>query len=100
LTQKSLNRRTNLGITLTDQDAPIEPTYIQNIKNLGFTVTDYSKWLNGVAVNATSAQNRAIISAKLCGSRRNFVRNPSGGIRKKKLTNSNNLISKAPVAMY
>lgn len=65
LTQKSLNRRTNLGITLTDQDAPIEPTYIQNIKNHGFTVTDYSKWLNGVGVNATSAQI-AQLSAKLC----------------------------------
>ena len=56
LTQKALDRRTNLGIALNDQDAPIEPTYIQNIQNLGFTVTDYSKWLNGVAVNATAAQ--------------------------------------------
>lgn len=56
LTQKSLDRRTRLGIALNDQDAPIEPTYIQNITNLGFTVTDYSKWMNGVAVNATSAQ--------------------------------------------
>jgi hypothetical protein len=56
LSQKSLNRRTSLGIALNDQDAPIEQSYITNIQNLGFTVTDYSKWLNGVAVNATPAQ--------------------------------------------
>ena len=37
LSQKSLDRRTNLGIALNDQDAPIETTYIQNVKNLGFT---------------------------------------------------------------
>ncbi|SFN76479.1 Por secretion system C-terminal sorting domain-containing protein [Chryseobacterium oleae] len=56
LTQKSLSRRTSLGIPLNDQDAPIEQSYIQNLQNLGFTVTDYSKWLNGAAVNATPAQ--------------------------------------------
>lgn len=56
LTQKSLNRRTSLGIPLNDQDAPIEQSYIQNLQNLGFTVIDYSKWLNGAAVNATPAQ--------------------------------------------
>ena len=56
LTQKSLDRRTRLNIALNDQDAPLEQTYIQNIRNLGFTVTDYSKWMNGVAVNADAAQ--------------------------------------------
>ncbi len=36
LSQKAIDRRTNLGITITAQDAPIEPAYIQNIQNLGF----------------------------------------------------------------
>ena len=56
LSQKSIERRQNFNIPITEQDAPIEPNYIQNIKNLGFTVTDVSKWFNGVAVNATTAQ--------------------------------------------
>jgi hypothetical protein len=42
LTQKAIDRRTNLGIAITAQDAPIENSYIQNIQNLGFTVTDKS----------------------------------------------------------
>jgi hypothetical protein len=29
LSQKAIDRRSNLGISITAQDAPIEPTYIQ-----------------------------------------------------------------------
>ncbi|WP_294247357.1 S8/S53 family peptidase [uncultured Chryseobacterium sp.] len=78
LTQKSLNRRTALGISLNDQDAPIEPSYIQNIQSLGFTVTDYSKWLNGVAVNATPAQVAALQAQPYVQSVENFARNAPG----------------------
>lgn len=85
LTQKSLDRRTKLGISLTDQDAPIEPSYIQNIKNLGFTVTDYSKWLNGVAVNATSAQIQTLSQQSYVDHVESFVKNPNGGTRKEKI---------------
>lgn len=78
LSQKSLNRRTALGIPLNDQDAPVEPAYIQNIQNLGFTVTDYSKWLNGVAVNATPAQIQMLQSQPYVQSVESFAKNTSG----------------------
>jgi hypothetical protein len=81
LTQKSLDRRTALGITLNDQDAPIEQSYIQNIQNLGFTVTDYSKWLNGVAVNATPAQIVTIQSQSYVQSVESFAKNNSSGTK-------------------
>lgn len=81
LSQKSLNRRTSLGITLNDQDAPIEPTYVTNIQNLGFTVTDYSKWLNGVAVNATPAQITMLQAQNYVLSVESFARNSSGGTK-------------------
>ncbi|MCW3162827.1 S8 family peptidase [Chryseobacterium oryctis] len=77
LSQKSLDRRTTLGIALNDQDAPIEQTYIQNIQNLGFTVTDYSKWLNGVAVNATPAQITTLQSQTYVQSVESFAKNLS-----------------------
>lgn len=75
LSQKSLNRRTALGISLNDQDAPIEQSYIQNIQNLGFTVTDYSKWLNGVAVNATTAQITLLQTQPFVASVESFAKN-------------------------
>ena len=85
LSQKSLDRRTNLGIALIDQDAPIEPTYITNIRNLGFTVDDYSKWLNGVAVNATPAQIQTLSQQSYVDHVESFVRNPNGGKRQEKI---------------
>lgn len=81
LSQKSLDRRTQKSIALNDQDAPIESTYIQNIKNLGFTVTDYSKWLNGVAVNATTAQIATIKSQNYVASVESFVKNSGGKMK-------------------
>lgn len=75
LTQKALDRRANLGIALNDQDAPIEATYIQNIENLGFTVSDYSKWLNGVAVNATASQVLTLQSQSYVQNVESFAKN-------------------------
>ncbi len=78
LSQKSLDRRTTLGVPLNDQDAPIEQSYITNIQNLGFTVTDYSKWLNGVAVNATPAQVALLEAQTYVDSVESFAKNTSG----------------------
>ena len=79
LTQKSLDRRTKYGITLNDQDAPIEQSYIQNITNLGFTVKDYSKWMNGVAVNATPEQIAQLQTQSYVMSVERFIKHPEGG---------------------
>ena len=84
LSQKSLDRRTNLGIALTDQDAPLEQSYITNIRNLGFQVDDYSKWLNGVAVNATVAQIQTLTQQPYVDHVESFVRNTNGGKRNHK----------------
>ncbi len=81
LSQKSLDRRTKFGIALNDQDAPIEPTYIQNIRNLGFTVTDYSKWMNGVAVKATVAQIAQLQTQSYVESVESFIKHPRPGGR-------------------
>lgn len=77
LTQKSLSRRTALGIPLNDQDAPVEQSFIQNIQNLGLTVTDYSKWLNGVAVTANQAQVNLIKAQPFVQSVESFAKNSS-----------------------
>lgn len=68
-----------MGIPLNDQDAPIEPSYLQNLQNLGFTVTDYSKWLNGAAVKATPAQITLLQAQPFVQSVESFARNSSTG---------------------
>lgn len=87
LSQKSLERRTMLGIPLNDQDAPIEQTYIQNIQNLGFTVTDYSKWLNGVAVNADASQIALLQAQPYVQSVESFAKNTSDNYKTTKPIN-------------
>ena len=77
LSQKSLNRRAALGIALNDQDAPIEQSYIQNLQNLGFIISDYSKWLNGVAVNVNQAQVNLIKTQPFVQSVESFAKNSS-----------------------
>jgi len=77
LSQKSINRRTTLGIPLNIQDAPIETTYIQAIQNLGITVSDKSKWLNGVVVNANQAQVNQIKTLAFVQSVESFAKNSS-----------------------
>lgn len=94
LTQKSIDRRTNLGIAITAQDAPIESTYIQNIENLGFTVTDKSKWLNGVAVNATAAQIAQLQTEPYVLKVESFVKNNLSGKTTKKEKFPKNISSK------
>ena len=87
LSQKSLDRRTRLGISLNDQDAPIHEAYIQNIRNLGFTVTDYSKWMNGVAVNATPTQIAQLQSQTYVLSVESFIKNNKNGKKEAKKIN-------------
>jgi len=77
LTQKALTRRATLGIPLNDQDAPIEQSYIQNLQNLGFTITDSSKWLNGVALTANQAQVNLIKAQSFVQSVESFAKNSS-----------------------
>lgn len=98
LSQKSLNRRIRYGIALDDKDAPLEQSYIQNVKNLGFTVTDYSKWMNGVAVNATTAQIAQLKAQSYVQSVESFIKHPDGGKlqgpRHNKFEEFNNTIGK------
>lgn len=64
LTQKALDRRANLGIALDDRDAPLETTYLDDVKTtLGLTkIKDKSKWLNGVAVTINTAQKDLLLA--------------------------------------
>ncbi|KRD09872.1 peptidase S8 [Flavobacterium sp. Root901] len=56
LSQRSLDRRTAQNIALNTADAPLETTYIDQIKSsTGITVMAQSKWLN--ALHIRGAQN-------------------------------------------
>jgi hypothetical protein len=61
LSQKALDRRTNQNIALDITDAPLETSYISQIKSsAGITVMAQSKWLNALHIQGTQVNINAL----------------------------------------
>jgi serine protease AprX len=60
LSQKAIDRRNSQGISIAENDLPVNPSYIQAVSNLGATILNVSKWMNSVTVYTTSP---AVINA-------------------------------------
>lgn len=54
LTERSIQRRVNQGIALTEDDLPINPAYLQGVAATGASLLFPTKWLNGVTIVTTS----------------------------------------------
>jgi serine protease AprX len=50
LSEKAITRRIKQGITITEQDLPVNQNYIQGVRQTGAPVYYKSKWFNGVLV--------------------------------------------------
>ncbi|HEY4651934.1 MAG TPA: peptidase S8, partial [Pontibacter sp.] len=56
LSAKSIARRQRQQIPVTTRDLPVDPAYVQTIKNTGAEVWYTSRWFNAVVIRATQAQ--------------------------------------------
>jgi hypothetical protein len=54
LTQRAIERRNAQGISIVENDLPVNPSYIQAVSNTGATLLNASKWYNSVTVYTTS----------------------------------------------
>lgn len=52
----AIQRRTAQNISVIEQDLPVSPTYVQDIRNTGVDVVHQTKWMNGVLVACTAAE--------------------------------------------
>ncbi len=50
LSSKSLERRRKLNIALNEQDLPVTPTYLDQLKTTGATILFPLKWINGALI--------------------------------------------------
>ncbi len=50
LSQRAIDRRNYFSIPIDSLDLPVNPSYVNSIKNLGIYVHCRSKWLNGVTI--------------------------------------------------
>jgi serine protease AprX len=53
LSQKSIDRRVNQNIDITENDLPVSNEYIDSLKSLGLKLLTKSKWFNSVVVYST-----------------------------------------------
>lgn len=60
LSERAIQRRVKYGVALDEKDIPVNPSYIEAVKNAGATILNPSKWLNGVTVEV---REESVISA-------------------------------------
>ncbi|NDK54348.1 S8 family serine peptidase [Pontibacter fetidus] len=62
LSSKSIARRQRQQIPITSRDLPVNPVYVQTIKNKGVEVWYSSRWFNAVVIKANTTQLSEIIA--------------------------------------
>lgn len=55
LSQRSIDRRIRQGITVVDQDLPVNDTYVQALRDAGASVFFRTRWMNGALVQCDAA---------------------------------------------
>lgn len=55
LSQRAVSRREKQGIAITEQDLPVNTSYIQAIKDAGANVFFKTRWLNGVLIQCDAS---------------------------------------------
>lgn len=54
LSQRAIDRRSNQNIAITEQDFPVNPSYVQGVaQTASLNVLISSKWLNGIVIQTT-----------------------------------------------
>ncbi len=83
LSERALERRSNQNIGVIEQDLPVTPLYVEDVRNTGATVLYRTKWMNGVLVECDQSL-KATLEALLSVSSVELVApgaRPSGRIR-------------------
>jgi len=60
LSQKSIDRRIKQGVSIIEEDLPVDPVYLSDLKGEGINVHETSKWLNCALVSMTPTKAESI----------------------------------------
>lgn len=55
LSYRSIERRQKQGIAITEEDLPVNPAYVNQVKSIGTTTYFTSRWWNGVLIEADAS---------------------------------------------
>ncbi len=103
LSERALQRRTKAASVITDEDLPVTPSYVTQVKSTGAKPFFTSRWVNGVLVEATPAQ-LTLIQALGCVASTEFVAPNSrllgGRVGKGMSTTATSAVTDAQLAMH
>jgi serine protease AprX len=89
LSSRSLNRRTKQNIALQFNDLPVNPAYLDSLKNGGYTVLNVSKWLNAATILIL---NDSML--KRLSNRPFIIKSPTISVQKNTITDTNHKLEK------
>lgn len=61
LSQRAIDRRASFAINLDSTDLPVNPSYLQQVGNLGITIHSKSKWMNGATVLLEDSSKMSLV---------------------------------------
>ncbi|MFN8167013.1 MAG: S8 family serine peptidase [Bacteroidia bacterium] len=82
LTQRAIDRRTVQQIPVTDQDIPVNQSYIDGVSQAGGVVICRSKWFNGAVVQCDSTTLTSILNLSYVAGAKRILRTTSKHIDK------------------
>lgn len=62
LSDKSVERRVKQAVTVTEQDLPVTPAYVQGVAQTGASVFFTTRWMNGVLVQCDASLINAVLA--------------------------------------
>lgn len=55
LSERAIDRRTRFGINITEQDFPVNPQYVQAVKDIGVKIVQPCKWFNSIVIKTSDS---------------------------------------------
>ncbi len=102
LSQRAIDRRAAFNIPIDMKDIPVNPQYLQGVKNAGASILNPTKWLNGVTIETSNPSVITAIEALpyVAGVTKSPVKNGDMQIEKQFFMNESYGIAPSSLAQY
>ena len=97
LSERSIERRVNYGISIDEKDIPVNPSYLKAVSDAGAIILNPSKWLNGVTIETTDGNVvKAIEALPFVKKTRSLYDEPLKQMLKERAYTNETYINKTP----
>lgn len=92
LSQRAINRRTRSAVAVTNDDLPVNPSYVSQVKGTGAKTFFTSRWMNGLMIETSDISSvnalTCVLKTERVAPNHRLIGGRSGNIKNKKATSS------------